>query len=91
MPGIFQVISTHAPRTGSDTSLKGIEGSEYISTHAPRTGSDRIFPVFNMGGGKNFNPRSPHGERPAGEIVEWGSADISTHAPRTGSDDKLAQ
>ena len=34
-------ISTHAPRTGSDTHLT-LKGHEYfaISTHAPRTGSD---------------------------------------------------
>ena len=57
-------ISIHAPRTGSDAlkpgSLVKLNG---ISIHAPRTGSDG-------GGGKSrcdhrdFNPRSPHGERP---------------------------
>ena len=34
-----------------------------ISTHAPRTGSDRIFGA-TFGAINNFNPRSPHGERP---------------------------
>ena len=34
----------------------------------------------------NFNPRSPHGERPAPcmAAVKW--QEISIHAPRTGSD-----
>ncbi len=33
----------------------------------------------------NFNPRSPHGERPSGRHP-CGHPAISTHAPRTGSD-----
>ena len=33
-------ISTHAPRTGSDTARPENGGLEEISTHAPRTGSD---------------------------------------------------
>ena len=35
---------------------------------------------------EDFNPRSPHGERPAEKILEEMEKDISTHAPRTGSD-----
>ena len=34
-------ISTHAPRTGSDTKLPSASVKYSISTHAPRTGSDR--------------------------------------------------
>ena len=33
-------ISTHAPRTGSDSALPYRSGLRKISTHAPRTGSD---------------------------------------------------
>ena len=33
-------ISTHAPRTGSDSTLPQMGGKRNISTHAPRTGSD---------------------------------------------------
>ena len=61
---IDEEISTHAPRTGSDVLVRPPDGQhEEISTHAPRTGSDaqRIFPVPSR---NNFNPRSPHGERP---------------------------
>ena len=57
-------ISIHAPRTGSDklkwTALKGL----IISIHAPRTGSDRSYSGA-CALRTNFNPRSPHGERPA--------------------------
>ncbi len=56
-------ISTHAPRTGSDPRgcRKPVRMVD-ISTHAPRTGSDggnrRTGQLY-----RDFNPRSPHGER----------------------------
>ena len=56
-------ISIHAPRTGSDVLLRRVNVCKIISIHAPRTGSDP--PQY--GGTRipgNFNPRSPHGERP---------------------------
>ena len=34
----------------------------------------------------DFNPRSPHGERPLSLPTIHGVSEISTHAPRTGSD-----
>ena len=58
-----------------------------ISIHAPRTGSDILIPnlctkpIY-------FNPRSPHGERPATEAKLQPWLDISIHAPRTGSDER---
>ncbi len=59
--------------------------SKRISIHAPRTGSD----TPQLGGitmTTDFNPRSPHGERPPfGRVSRAGRA-ISIHAPRTGSD-----
>ena len=104
----FIRISTHAPRTGSDTMLAFFQilvsdfnprsphgerpagccttisvkkfqptlpargatsalpyrsGLRKISTHAPRTGSDKTV-VTQSGNRLDFNPRSPHGERP---------------------------
>ena len=55
-----------------------------ISIHAPRTGSDS-YSNFAYARCKNFNPRSPHGERrkQAQKTNGW---EISIHAPRTGSD-----
>ena len=38
------IISTHAPRTGSDADDDGHLLDGRISTHAPRTGSDAIVP-----------------------------------------------
>ena len=56
-------ISTHAPRTGSDEQKRAAQKARYISTHAPRTGSDMHRACRNLSM-TNFNPRSPHGERP---------------------------
>ena len=49
-----------------------MDGKKYatgeISIHAPRTGSDAS--VFFVGRGDyDFNPRSPHGERPDARLV----------------------
>ena len=56
-------ISIHAPRTGSDPRCPycGAEMS-LISIHAPRTGSDNCT-SWGCYLQRNFNPRSPHGER----------------------------
>ena len=57
-------ISTHAPRTGSDRLHRWRRIYKLISTHAPRTGSD-MPPTCARNLWRNFNPRSPHGERPS--------------------------
>ena len=56
-------ISIHAPRTGSDYRLATHPARREISIHAPRTGSDGL-QRRKPDGGADFNPRSPHGERP---------------------------
>ena len=86
LPSYIAKISTHAPRTGSDRPPPPLEtDTQAISTHAPRTGSDTPADS-HAAGGSDFNPRSPHGERPRifGDLQAF--AMISTHAPRTGSD-----
>ena len=56
------LISIHAPRTGSDHGVEVAFQQGGISIHAPRTGSDHITSsIANRP--RNFNPRSPHGER----------------------------
>ena len=56
-----------------------------ISIHAPRTGSDGAHPR-QWCSRRDFNPRSPHGERPTACWFSFYDMDISIHAPRTGSD-----
>ena len=57
----------------------------FISTHAPRTGSDDGRRRTSAAA-KDFNPRSPHGERRHTRTQTASPKTISTHAPRTGSD-----
>ena len=80
------IISTHAPRTGSDLLRRGSSCLHHISTHAPRTGSDALCCV-----GGDATDISTHAPRTGSD---WRKAPrpeakeiISTHAPRTGSDE----
>ena len=80
------VISIHAPRTGSDPArLRHCTPSTDISTHAPRTGSD-FARMQKPPRCLHFNPRSPHGERRRFKAATFVGVVISIHAPRTGSD-----
>ena len=63
VPCASAVISIHAPRTGSDSAAWRHCIRASISIHAPRTGSDGLC-CGCCSPCKNFNPRSPHGERP---------------------------
>ena len=55
------------------------------NSHAPRVGSDgrRWNKLLSCLG---FNPRSPRGERPAGDRRQGSRPGVSIHAPRVGSD-----
>ncbi len=59
--------------------------AQIISIHAPRGGSDRLV-YSGLWYERNFNPRSPWGERLCTDVIGelWGK--ISIHAPRGGSD-----
>ena len=59
---------------------------EYISIHAPLTGSDRLREMHRTIK-RNFNPRSPYGERQVYTTYE-NQRTISIHAPLTGSDNR---
>ena len=58
-------LSIHAPRAGSDSRDIDIVGYIKLSIHAPRAGSDTAALVPGEAG-RNFNPRSPGGERLSG-------------------------
>ena len=52
-----------------------------ISIHAPRTGSDSAPPCLRLDVG-NFNPRSPHGERPTAQsTLMWLAAYFNPRSP----------
>ena len=82
---IKQTISIHAPRVGSDLSFIQVLRHLNISIHAPRVGSDSRL-LLRLRRRKNFNPRSPCGERLLSFIQVLRHLNISIHAPRVGSD-----
>jgi len=74
-------ISIHAPRGGSDFAPLPFICSMRISIHAPRGGSDLFYTSNKQNGGKDFNPRSPWGERPDGESWSVESYDFNPRSP----------
>ena len=82
-------ISIHAPRTGSDATLIGINhfGFQFQSTLPARGATSYVLCEWRPRG--DFNPRSPHGERLPNFSSLWSTIGISIHAPRTGSDRRV--
>ena len=78
-------ISIHAPRMGSDIRDRALLCLSWISIHAPRMGSDGKN-LLSFPYSRDFNPRSPHGERPDTPKDVIYLFNISIHAPRMGSD-----
>ena len=62
VPAVFQPT---LPARGATLCYERPAITDWISTHAPRTGSDGLSLIFFFRL-RNFNPRSPHGERPIG-------------------------
>ncbi len=62
-----------------------LSGQTIISIHAPRGGSDGST-TSRTAGGRDFNPRSPWGERRLIGLISNFIVSISIHAPRGGSD-----
>ena len=80
-----QRFQSTLPARGATARLWVQLSARSISIHAPRTGSDRIR-AGSMITSTDFNPRSPHGERPGRFVAAIYEFVISIHAPRTGSD-----
>ena len=81
-----QFQSTLPARGATESRWSNQAGNYEISIHAPRTGSDPDSAACCCRILDNFNPRSPHGERPEQRRKAWALIGISIHAPRTGSD-----
>ena len=80
--GIFQ---STLPVGGATEAVMTVTSRKQISIHAPRGGSD-IGISHEHGDCRDFNPRSPWGERPEKAQANLAAARISIHAPRGGSD-----
>ena len=78
-------ISIHAPRTGSDApGFVFQKAGGLISIHAPRTGSDGGT-GNELRDHRNFNPRSPHGERHSDFITLLPTAEFQSTLPARGA------
>ena len=79
--------STHPSRGATYRSQNQLKFS-VISIHAPLTGCD--LPGWDVRGvPEYFNPRTPHGVRPAGSLSTACTLTISIHAPLTGCDTRI--
>ena len=70
---------------GRDLTSVASTTSQQISIHSPRMGRD-FSASFQQVCGKNFNPLSPHGERPLTAPFVRCKNEISIHSPRMGRD-----
>ena len=83
---LARLISIHAPRTGSDERIyQHLTFTHGFQSTLPARGATSST-FADLLGSAHFNPRSPHGERRAGESRLRRADSISIHAPRTGSD-----
>ena len=78
-------ISIHAPRTGSDENKRKRRTAGKFQSTLPARGATPSTAQWRQAS-RNFNPRSPHGERRSGKSAHLPCCGISIHAPRTGSD-----
>ena len=82
---VLKVISTHAPRTGSDCQHPiNALCAESITTHAPRRGCDLRHPC--CGYACHISTHAPRTGSDEAIREQRRASMISTHAPRTGSD-----
>ena len=73
------------PVWGATEVLTQYTGTDVISIHAPRVGSDFCY-AKRLNLTRDFNPRSPCGERRRPGDSDRAGKNISIHAPRVGSD-----
>ena len=78
-----RTISIHSPRMGRDPDYKLTEGDQIISIHSPRMGRDRT-DVWRMRTICDFNPLSPHGERPPRHVLCEGFTVFQSTLPAWG-------
>ena len=75
------------PLRGATIGGKCVVPSDYISIHAPLTGSDHDgYTIINLI--KNFNPRSPYGER---RFMFYFGGDNNDFNPRSPYGERLLQ
>ena len=78
-------ISIHAPRTGSDEAGRaGGRPKKAFQSTLPARGATALF-ADAVSASKNFNPRSPHGERPIAAVTAAVSSGFQSTLPARGA------
>ena len=80
-----RIVSTHAPRVGSDRPFQNTYAVICVSTHAPRVGSDILCRCQYKQGGR-FQLTLPEWGATMDTSSSSSGGSVSTHAPRVGSD-----
>ena len=89
MPQVWWRISIHAPRMGSDPAVwVSIIATLLFQSTLPGWGATGR-ETGSAQDTRNFNPRSPDGERQACYLSIFRRITISIHAPRMGSDHNI--
>ena len=80
-----EIFQSTLPAWGATNALNDILYIYHrISIHAPRMGSDIILTCLHIKR-RNFNPRSPHGERPARNYAEAWRIEFQSTLPAWGA------
>ena len=87
---LWQQISIHAPREGSDLS-GDVTPNSFFNFYPRSPRGERPGWFCCRTPRNNFYPRSPRGERPVCRCCLVHVPEISIHAPREGSDSKCAE
>ena len=83
--GIIRIVSTHAPRAGSDKRwFQRLLVALAVSTHAPRAGSDATLGRSDTTN-QSFNSRSPSGERRPAYGAQGGMGRFQLTLPERGA------
>ena len=81
---VHPTFQSTLPARGATKRRQSCESPHHISIHAPRTGSDKA-DTRHVGSANNFNPRSPHGERPLEKIGTKPAASFQSTLPARGA------
>ena len=80
-----QQISIHAPRTGSDKArAQAPSPVRTFQSTLPARGATLTLDV-RVAGNEHFNPRSPHGERPYGDLEKYSDNPFQSTLPARGA------
>ena len=79
--GFIAAFQSTLPARGATPVTSMLSTLTAISIHAPRTGSDAKGALRRPDRARDFNPRSPHGERPRSSSTTTSSSNFNPRSP----------